>query len=285
MLTKTKKSLQHYFEEIQQGVWSTTELSTILSDHLTSWEAWDVSGRKAARFLIEAKILEQVEFTSTKYRQITRYARGPVSPYRMALSLKPSAYLCHQTALIIHELQSPGQVIYVNQEQTPKPDLGEITQRGINTAFKGKQRRTNFVFRHADNQFVLLNGKSTDRVGVCRIKFGDDEVEVTDLERTLIDIVVRPAYAGGIEEVARAYRDAAPRVNVQYLLKLLQKINHAYPYHQAIGFLLERAGKSKAECSQLRQLGTAFDFYLDYGLKKPLYDAGWRIYFPQPASI
>jgi predicted transcriptional regulator of viral defense system len=105
-------------------------------------------------------------------------------------------------------------------------------------------------------------------------------VDVTDLERTLIDIVVRPAYAGGIKLIADAYKHAFKKIDVEYLTKLLQKMEYAYPYHQSIGFLLERAGATEQDCRRLSNLGTEFDFYLDYKMKNPAYSKKWRLYYP-----
>ena len=54
-----------------------------------------------------------------------------------------------------------------------------------------------------------------------------------------------------------------------------------YPYHQSIGFLLERAGLSEADLKKFLKLVTDFDFFLDYGLKRPVYDAKWKLYYPR----
>ena len=100
------------------------------------------------------------------------------------------------------------------------------------------------------------------------------------LTEPFIDIVVRPAYAGGINQVADAYKQAVARIDVDHLIKLLKKMDYVYPYHQSIGFLLERAGAAENECRRLTQLGTQFDFYLDYKIKNPAYSKKWRLYYP-----
>ena len=61
-----------------------------------------------------------------------------------------------------------------------------------------------------DYRLCLINGKHTGQLGVVSMK--DDagvEFRVTGLERTLIDITVRPYYAGGVGEVLEAFRRAA----------------------------------------------------------------------------
>jgi len=91
---------------------------------------------------------------------------------------------------------------------------------------------------------------------------------------------LRPAYAGGIERVTDAYAKAADGIDVDHMIDLLQRLDHAYPYHQAIGFLLERAGRPSADCQKFEALGKEFDFYLDYGMERPAFNKKWRLYYP-----
>ena len=73
-----------------------------------------------------------------------------------------------------------------------------------------------------------------------------------------------------------------------YIALLLQKaalkeaeLDFAYPYHQAIGFYLEKSGAYKpAEVAPFRRLAREFDFYLTYEMGDPAYDGDWRVYFP-----
>ncbi len=100
----------------------------------------------------------------------------------------------------------------------------------------------------------------------------------TNLERTLIDATVRPVYAGGVFEVRKAYELAKEKVSVNRLAALLQKLDYIYPYHQAIGFYLERAGYKVGLVSLLRRFPMEFDFYLAH-------DMGQTEYVQRVASI
>lgn len=49
------------------------------------------------------------------------------------------------------------------------------------------------------------------------------KVDVTSIERTVIDIAVRPAYSRGVPHVLEAYKRARGRVSVARLTSLLAK--------------------------------------------------------------
>lgn len=106
-------------------------------------------------------------------------------------------------------------------------------------------------------------------------------MDVTSLERTLIDITVRPGYAGGAPLVLRAFRLAKNRASISKLIVLLRKLDYTYPYHQSIGFYLKQAGYTEADQLLARTEGIKFAFYLCHGLKDPAFDPDWKVFFPR----
>jgi predicted transcriptional regulator of viral defense system len=173
--------------------------------------------------------------------------------------------------------------LYVNVEQSPKPaPKGRLTQRGIDLAFSRNQRQSNLTYSFETWSVTIINGKQTEALGVEEILGPSEEhLRATNLERTLIDIVVRPAYAGGIFQVLQAYQAARDRVSTNRLLATLKKLEYIYPYHQAIGFLMERAGYGDKRYSLLKQLGLKYDFYLSHAMKNPEYSSEWRVHYPK----
>jgi hypothetical protein len=97
----------------------------------------------------------------------------------------------------------------------------------------------------------------------------------------LIDITVRPAYAGGVYQVLEAYRRAQPDMSTSILLATLKKLDYIYPYHQAIGFYMQQAGYKPEQYERLRGLGLNHDFYLAHGLREREFDSAWRLHFPK----
>ena len=138
------------------------------------------------------------------------------------------------------------------------------------------------VYRCEAGEIQVINGKATGNYGVISLRDPKgNELRVTDLERTLVDCVVRPGYAQGILQVLNAYRLALPKLTVPKLLQTLKKLDYAYPYHQSIGFLLEKAGASPDLLSPLKQMGLKHDFYVDHEIKDPCFNAIWRVYYPR----
>lgn len=223
------------------------------------------------------------------YKPFKRYTWGEATPYEMALSLRSGSYLSHATAVFLHGLtdQIP-RTIYANKEQSKKPEpVGNLTQEAINRAFANNPRSSNFIFAFQDTRIVLLSGKNTDNLEVTELSYPNKTLAgtslaypTTKLERTLIDIVVRPAYAGGIFEVQAAFHGAFGRLSIPILAATLKRLQYVYPYHQALGFYLTRAGYNSEQLDRLRKPGLKFDFYLGHQIPNPKYDKQWRVHYP-----
>lgn len=240
------------------------------------------SGKKIEEALTLSGVIAERTIKSEHYKDVERIvvpALNP-TPYHYALSLRGDTYLSHGSAVYLAGLtQQQPMTIYVNKEQSPKPAGQEtIVQEAIDRAFARPQRRSNYTFRIDDFQIVLVSGKATKNAGVIR----DPEwkLPVTCLERTLIDVAVRPRYAGGVFQVMEAYRNGIEVVDVDRLITLLDSLAYRYPYHQSIGFYLENAGADESVLYRLRSRGLQFDFYLDYAMANPRYDQSWRVWVP-----
>jgi len=214
---------------------------------------------------------------------ITRYVWRPASPLQIAASIKPRAYISHGSAVFVHALtdQLP-KTIYINSEQSLKARATSVlTQSGIDRAFSSKQRESNLIFKFDDWRIVVIAGKHTGRLEVSPFPLEKGMVDATRLERTLIDIAVRPAYAGGVYQVLQAYTNARTRVSIATLIATLKQMDYVYPYHQAIGFYMQRAGYEQKQLSRLRALSLTYDFYLAHDMRDRLYDSDWRIFYPK----
>jgi predicted transcriptional regulator of viral defense system len=285
-LTIAKSDILSLFERSPRKVYSEAQLTKILDEQRLFWRlASRTTTRDLILFLERQGKLEKQTLVAPKYgREITRYSWGETSIYELALSLSPRGYLSHATAVALHALTDLiPKTVYLNIEQSPKPaPAGMLTQRALDQAFAREQRQSNMSYEHGGWSITVINGKNTQSLGVEELAGPSQEpLRVTNLERTLIDIVVRPAYAGGIFQVLEAYRTAKDGVSTNRLVATLKKLEYVYPYHQAIGFLMERAGYAEARTAMLRKLGLHFDFYLVHGIKQPEYSKEWQLYYPQ----
>jgi predicted transcriptional regulator of viral defense system len=260
------------------------QVANILSSRRSEWKLpAGMSFTNFLEFLIERGVLREITVPSEHYTDEKRYIVGNASIYSIALSLKPKSYLTHGSAVVLHGLtdQIP-KTVYLNYEQSPKPQGGSLTQEGIDRAFANRQRQSNLTYKYENFQIVVINGKHTGRLEVTQLPGTDGELlDVTKLERTLIDIAVRPAYAGGVVQVLEAFERAKSLASINTLVATLKKLNYVYPYHQVIGFYMERAGYSESQWQKLLKIGLQFDFHLTYQLpadKK--YDPKWRLYYP-----
>jgi predicted transcriptional regulator of viral defense system len=283
-LQLARKQVTAFFDSADTRVFSRRDLSTVLSQNRNHWGlAKGTISDEFIEFLRQKGQLRQVDLKSDKYVLPPRYVWGQVSPYVLALSIRKAGYLSHATAVWLHSLtdQIP-KTIYVNFEQSPKPRSGTLTQEAITRAFANRQRRTNYAFRHEDWQIAILSGKQTGRLGVIATKGPQGEsLDVTNLERTLIDITVRPEYAGGVYQVLQAFRSAKRQMSVNALIAVLKGLDYVYPYHQAIGFYMRKAGYEESRWARLKQLDFRYDFYLAHDIRDKAYDPEWRLFYPK----
>jgi len=266
-------------------VFTISQLSGILQKHRLEWHlASSFSVEDFIEFLETNGGLRRIKLVSPDYSDLTRYAWGEVSPYRLALTIRKGAFLSHGTAAFLHDItdQLPS-TIYVNAEQSPKPVRESVlTQEGIDRAFKAQQRTSNLVYGYAEWRITVIAGKNTGRMEVGLSQGPDNEpLEATKLERTLIDLAVRPAYAGGPHAVLEAFRLAKDRVSTNVLVATLKKFDYVYPYHQIIGFYMERAGYPPEKTNRLSRLPKRFNFYLTHGMKNPEYVEAWKLFVPR----
>ncbi len=278
-------AISRYFEESLRRVFTRDALGDILARNRSTWDIPDyVLTDKFIEFLVANAKLSVAPVISENYRSVTRYVWGKASPFAVAVSLRPNAYLSHGSAVFLHGLTNQiPRIIYINKEQTPKPrSASPVVQENLDRAFSGQQRRSRYSFTYEESTIILLSGKYTERleVGPLPVDTGE-EVDVTRIERTLVDIAVRPDYAGGIYQVLEAYRTAKDRISVNTLIAILKKLDYVYPYHQSIGFYMDRAGYDESRTKRLLALGTSLDFYLTYGIKDRKYDPKWRLFFPK----
>jgi hypothetical protein len=279
-----KAEIEVYLDQANRTAYTSRELEAIVREQRPSWHLATVPTAAIIDRLLRESRLSVVELTSADYGSENRFAWGTPSPFEIALSLRGNSYLSHGTAVFLHGLlQEIPATFYVNREQGPKPQLGNLTQAGLDRAFSSRPRQSNLVYSDpSGRRYVVVAGKFTNKLEVGDLAGpGGETLPATKLERTLVDITVRPVYGGGVSSVLDAYRSARDRVSVNLLMGILKKLDYLYPYHQAVGFYLERAGYSQQDLAMARRPGVNFDFYLAHGITDRDFSKEWRVHFPR----
>jgi len=284
-IEKAQALILAFFENVTEKAFRPSGLQVILQTNRDTWGiARSIGLRKFVSYLTQHAPLREVVL-AFPHRRETIYTWGELKAHELAMALKPQGYLTHYTAMGLHGLtdQIPRNV-YLNVEQTEKPrPSGALEQQAISRAFQSKPRVSSNVADYGEARILLLSGKHTGGLGVVNMPGdGVQQIRVAGVERTLIDAAVRPFYSGGVFEVLEAYRRARKTANVALLAELLKRLDYIYPYHQAIGLYMEKAGfYSTGEMASMEAFGLQYDFYLTHQMKKPEYSSRWRIYFPQ----
>ncbi len=275
----TFAGLSDLFQE-NIAAWTPSEADKIPDD--SAFQVKDMNVHAVVEALLKARLLEKAVLPFP-YRGDTRYLLGDVDPLDLVQSLNQEGYFTHFTAIFLNDLteQTP-KTVYFNIEQRLTGGDGQLTQEALDRAFKAQPRLSSNVVEYKGIRIVKVNGRNTHQLGVVtKNRSHAGALRLTDVERTLIDATVRPAYSGGIAVVAKAFELAKPLVSVKKLAAYLRKLNYVYPYHQAIGFYMERAGYDKRLLTLLEDFPIEYDFYLQHAMRSPVLNNRWRLYVPK----
>ena len=282
-----KPDIVRFYDELPTKIHRQSDIAGHLAKQRAFWRlSLDTTNRKFIKLLIETGRLAEVDFHfPPPYKRELRYVWGNVSIYEVMQTIKPGCYFSHYTAAKFHGLteQLPKTTYLTVEQFNSSISNGEMNQASIDRAFNGKPRTSTNIAETKDFRICVVAGRNTDKLGVIEQMVLPDAgpLRLTNLERTLIDITVRPIYAGGVFEVAKAFELAKDKLSVNTLTAMLKKLKYTYPYHQAIGFYLERAGYKSSLIDLLRKFPKDFDFYLTHKMGATDYVKAWRLHVPK----
>ncbi|GGW83869.1 type IV toxin-antitoxin system AbiEi family antitoxin domain-containing protein [Salegentibacter mishustinae] len=280
-------SIKEYFSQINEKAFTTHDLSIIFENKRFDWKiAAYRNSKHFIKFLADNNILNSTKLkhqVSGSIKTILSKRNGNF--YDIALTIKKDGYLSNYTAMAIHELtlQIPKS-IYISflksDDRVAQKTIGKLSQDSIDKAFSKKQRQTSEIYKsEKENYRIYLIQKNftLDNVGVIT----KNGLRYTDLERTLIDIAIRPAYSGGVFEVLDAFSAAKEKVDLVKLERYLNTLDYTYPYHQLIGFYLNKANYNQEELRIFQNKITNYNFYLTYNISNKEFDQDWKIFYPK----
>ena len=156
-------------------------------------------------------------------------------------------YIGYFSALQIHSLTTQPnlkQQIVVNKQIKPS------------TLFV-KDIPFQFIY-HNDNHFFGSKKMWID---------GYNRVLCSDLEKTIIDCLFQPQYAGGITEIAKAIYKSKDMIDYTKILQYAKRFN-SQAVIKRLGFLLELLDVKRSEIDQLQKLRTGSSVLLEPSLQK-----------------
>jgi hypothetical protein len=278
-------AIEAFFDSMPVKAYTYKRLAIIIDDNKVSW---NIDFRKSAKYVIDYLLKRGVFFESeifgSKRNSFQILSWKTQDELTIISGIKWQSYFMYYTAISMHglTLQIP-KTVYLNSERNTIAtfsDRSDLSQADIDEAFSKEQRKSENMLAFNNKNILLLNSGYTGRLGIISVSKQGHNFYYTDLERTLIDIVVRPAYSGGVFEVLESYRKAKGRLDVKKLFRYLKKLNYIYPYHQSIGFYLEVAGYPEEDC-RIFECEMLFDFYLTYNIKNKSYSNRWRLFYPK----
>lgn len=276
-----ESSIRAFFKNHPQTVYTREQLGETLESQRQLWNLpVSMDTNKFIQKLLDIEILQQREILFSGAPQAkVRYKKASASAFEIAVSLVKKSFLSHFSAVFLHGLTTQvPKTIYVSFEQGKKNrDTQELRQEAVDAAFAKPQRRSGTTAVYEGYTLILHSGMYSNRSGITLI----NNMPVTNIERTLIEITVRPGYAGGVFSVLEVYRKALNKISVNKMAALLDKFQFLYPYHQAIGFYLTKAGMSHEKLTVFHTRKMTLDFYLTYEIADKAYDPTWKIYYPQ----
>lgn len=222
--------------------------------------------------------------------------RLPVSPYAIALSLSPHAYVSHYSALYLHELTlNVPKPIYVKSRRmkpkSPPHESGKLTQAQLDSAFSIPARMTRniytFDYEGTTYEVYLLEKSAEVDNGIIKIStiHAPSGISVSSVEKTLVECTIKTNYSGGAVEVLDAFRRADGILKILRMMQLLKGGHYLFPYEKNVLFYMDRAGYSEQQKDLVRERSRpdkkGFTTYLEKNMHSKLLDPDIGIYYPE----
>jgi predicted transcriptional regulator of viral defense system len=185
-----------------------------------------------------------------------------INEYEIAMAIVEPAAICYLSALHYHQLtqQAPRNIFVLTTTNSKR-----------------------FYDRAGKNRGILINGvhynflsvKQEHYFGIDQVWIGDAKVNVTDLERTLLDSITRPKFCGGFSESIHYFSLALRRLNTKRLIDYANKLGDTAI--RRLGWMLEQVGASKATLVLLQRNFTGHVKLNASGDRKGKYNSKWGV--------
>jgi predicted transcriptional regulator of viral defense system len=176
----------------------------------------------------------------------------------IAVKSTNKAFLSHYTALTIHGLAER----YTNQI--------------YNTTTKHQR---NIKYHEIKINYIKTIPKKF--FGYKTMTYSNERIKISDLERTIIDVINKPKYAGGWNETINCLKNF-DKINYIKLIGYLKKFNNK-TITRKTGYILEKLNNlnpSQKTIEEIKELSGSNNLYFDT-TKKGIYDQKWNLIIPE----
>ncbi len=158
------------------------------------------------------------------YHIDNNFLSSSISAYEIALLLVDNGFITHLSAALLHNLSDQlANIVYVSTAR-------QKNSYDPNNKLYGMRYR-------------ILHVKEELTFGQEDIYLGDARIKVTDLERTLIDCLNKPAYAAGFMEVIYYFEKAADDIDIEKIIKYAKVFGNSCL--QRLGWCLDKINNVK----------------------------------------
>lgn len=180
---------------------------------------------------------------------------SPLHEFEIAMHLVSPAAISHWSAFHYHGLT----------DQIPNTVCVLTTS---NTAPRIKKRD--------GTSFRFIRVKPSRYFGIEKIWVGDAKINITDLERTLLDGLMMSKYCGDFAEVMHAFQLSSARINIEKIVNYSLRLD--VTTSKRLGWILSKLGVSSDKLKPLKELSMKGYRKLDVGgpSKGPC-DSTWGI--------
>jgi predicted transcriptional regulator of viral defense system len=204
------------------------------------WEKPPASAKEAQLILARLSArgaLRKIDASANIYQVTSPFASSsPIQDYEILFEANPYCSLSHHTALLFHHLTDTySHTVHVFQ---PAPSSSDIPLGTTSRDWDFYDPPQGKKLKKIGTTPVIWHSL-THTHGTREYREYGYTIQVTDVERTLLDGLLEPDWCGGFENVVRAWKEAQDRLNLALLVHYVDTFNSMI-LRQRVGFILKK---------------------------------------------
>lgn len=196
--------------------------------------------------------------------------------YDFAYSLENKSFFPMFTSLNIQGLSNyRNNFVFISRERKERNNFisRSLTQDAIDKAFTRNPRRTKAYDVINGYNLVLLESNNTEGIGIINY----NGYRVSSINRAFIEIISNIHYFISPNNVINEFKIIKNKLDIDEILKIIEKFDFVYPYYQLAGYYLEEIGFTKNELFKFYSKKSDLIFYTIKNKKKYEFNEYWNI--------